>query len=91
MEGRRLSEEMNQSIIVQLVGRTIIATLKHGDTEITEEVGRGVPCPLQLCVSSSKFEHVLSSAGQSLFRLAKYAIFIPAFEDRVQLGNERIA
>ena len=80
MEGR-LSEEINQSMIVQIVGRTIIATLKHGDTEITEEVGRGTPCPLQLCVSSSEFEHMLSSASQSLFRLAEYAIFIPVLED----------
>ena len=77
----RLSEKMDPSMIVQLVRWTIIATFKHGDTEIAEDVGRGVPCPLQLCVSSSKFEHMLSSASQSLFRLAEYAIFIPVLED----------
>ena len=81
---------MDQSIIVQLVGRTIIATQKHGDTAVTEEIGRGTPCPLQLCVSSSEFEHILSSASQSLFRLAEYAIFMPVFEDRVDLSNEMI-
>ena len=87
----RLNEEMNQSMIVQLVGRRIIATQKHGDTAVTEEIGRGTPCPLQLCVSSSELADGLSSAGQSLFRLAGQAIFIPVLEDRVHLGNEGIA
>lgn len=90
MEGR-LSVAIVRVMIVQIVGQTILTIWKHGDTEITEESGRGTLCPLQLCVSRFELEHVLSSAGQSLFRLVRYAIFIPVLEDRVHLGNEGIA
>ena len=42
----RLSEELDQTMIVRIVGRTILAILQHGHTEIPEEIERETPSPL---------------------------------------------